>query len=45
MLPSAPHDAIVSPGVGFYILIIGTALILLVNLITLIRGRSDTAEA
>ena len=45
MLPSALHYAFVSPGVGFYIIIIGTALILLVNLITLIRGGSDTAEA
>ena len=36
MLPSSFQYAIVSPGVGFYIIIFGTALISLVNLITLI---------
>ena len=45
MLPSSFQYAIVSPGVGFYIIIFGTALISLAGLITLIRGGSDTAEA
>jgi len=45
VLPSSFQDAIVSPGVGFHIVIIGTALISLAGLITLIRGGSDTAEA
>jgi len=45
VLPSALQDAIVSPGIGFYIIIIGTALVSLAGLIALIRGRVDTAEA
>ena len=45
VLPSALHDVIVSPGVGFYRVIIETALISLVGLIALIRGGSDTAQA
>ena len=43
VLPSALHDAIVSPGVGFYIIIIGTALISLAGLITLI-GEEATPQ-
>ncbi|MCZ6505961.1 MAG: hypothetical protein O6834_08315 [Actinobacteria bacterium] len=43
MLPSALHDAIVSPGVGFHIIIIGTALISLAGLITLI-GEEATPQ-
>ena len=44
LLSSALQDAIVLPGVGFYIIIIGTALILLAGLIAFIRGRSDAGE-
>ncbi len=43
MLPSALQDAIVSPEVGFYIVIIGTALISLAGLITLI-GEEATPQ-